>query len=400
MDFDLDADQVRLRAQVRELAGDVLAGIRDIALSHADPQERFAATRPAYQQLIEAGMLRKIIPVAAGGEAAGHLDIGIIAEELMAVDANVALTLLATSLGLAPIVHCGSKTQRRQLLEPFLSGEGSPLAAFGLTEPTGQANFDAPTPAGLRTTARLSARGWSVNGSKKWVSNMSGWDGAGADLTTLVCRTAEEGDPDSLSVLAIRGPVAGLVVQDVPELLGHRAHLTPTVSLTDVRVPRSALIGPRGSGQQVVATSFLPSVALVGAFALGLMRSAYDFSRNFAAVEHRGGAVPIIEYQSVGYALADAKTRIEAVRALTMRACRALDRNAPEARELALHAKIFGSEAAVSVIADLLGVVGVSSYSHELPLAGLLQDALALPLFGGSNNGVRRRQLHGLIRVP
>jgi len=46
------------------------------------------------------------------------------------------------------------------------------------------------------------------------------------------------------------------------------------------------------------------------------------------------------------------------------------------------------------VITDLVAVVGVDSYDHELPLAGLLQDALALPVFGGSNRGVRRRQLH------
>jgi hypothetical protein len=45
-------------------------------------------------------------------------------------------------------------------------------------------------------------------------------------------------------------------------------------------------------------------------------------------------------------------------------------------------------------------VVGVESYGHELPLAGLLQDAVALPLFAGGNIGVRRRQLHVLMLDP
>jgi hypothetical protein len=35
-----------------------------------------------------------------------------------------------------------------------------------------------------------------------------------------------------------------------------------------------------------------------------------------------------------------------------------------------------------------------------LPLAGLLQDAMALPLFAGGNIGVRRRQLHALMLDP
>jgi butyryl-CoA dehydrogenase len=43
-------------------------------------------------------------------------------------------------------------------------------------------------------------------------------------------------------------------------------------------------------------------------------------------------------------------------------------------------------------------VVGIDSYDHELPLAGLLQDALAYPLFDGGNMGIRRRQLHTLMR--
>ena len=43
-------------------------------------------------------------------------------------------------------------------------------------------------------------------------------------------------------------------------------------------------------------------------------------------------------------------------------------------------------------------VVGIESYDHEAPFAGLLQDALALPIFDGRNMGVRRRQLHMMFR--
>jgi len=80
---------------------------------------------------------------------------------------------------------------------------------------------------------------------------------------------------------------------------------------------------------------------------------------------------------------------------------RALDTAAPGALELAIHAKVFGSEQPVRVITNLMQVVGVESYGHELPLAGLLQDAVALPLFAGGNIGVRRRQLaRALCSIP
>jgi butyryl-CoA dehydrogenase len=45
-------------------------------------------------------------------------------------------------------------------------------------------------------------------------------------------------------------------------------------------------------------------------------------------------------------------------------------------------------------------VVGIDSYDRALPLASLLQDALALPIFDGGNMGIRRRQLHNMIMQP
>jgi butyryl-CoA dehydrogenase len=70
----------------------------------------------------------------------------------------------------------------------------------------------------------------------------------------------------------------------------------------------------------------------------------------------------------------------------------------PAADELAIEAKIYGSETAVRVIVDLMRVVGIDSYDHEAPLGHLLQDALALPIFDGGNIGVRRCQLHNLLK--
>jgi nitroalkane oxidase len=115
------------------------------------------------------------------------------------------------------------------------------------------------------------------------------------------------------------------------------------------------------------------------------MRVAFDFALSFARNEKRGGVHPIIEHQAVGYALADAKIAIEAARYLSWRACHALDAQSPAADELAIQAKIYGSEAAIRVITDLMRVVGIDSYDHEAPLGRLLQDALALPIFDGES---------------
>ena len=96
----------------------------------------------------------------------------------------------------------------------------------------------------------------------------------------------------------------------------------------------------------------------------------------------------------------EAKMTIEATRYLCWRACHGVAFQSPGADELAIEAKVYGSETAVRVLTDLMRVVGVESYDHALPLGRLLQDALALPIFGGGNIGVRRRQLHAILKRP
>jgi len=402
IDFTLTAEQRDLQLSARKFARRVLVEVGPATRHLPTPEARFAATRPFYEEAIRDGFLHRLIPVPLGGGGTGLLDLAVVAEEFQAVDVNVSLTLFATLLGLMPVMLGGSPEQCQRLLAPFLNRSGAPLAAFGFSEPGGSANFAAPAPAeGVRTTARLDGDHWIVNGAKQWVSSATGWGGKGADLISVVCRTDPAAPPDkAISVIVVEGPADGIVMERALESVGHRAHLTPRFKISSVRARQDNIIGGPGAGLQLVEGSFTSTAALVGVFGVALMRAAFEFALNFARTERRGGAVPIIEHQAVGYALADAKTAIEATRALSFRACHALDAQAPGAFELSLQSKIFGSETAVRVITDLMRVVGIDSYDHQLPLAGLLQDALAYPLFDGGNMGVRRRQLHMLLMSP
>jgi butyryl-CoA dehydrogenase len=400
IDFRLTSRQRALQLECRELAADVLANARAAELLPT-PEERFLATKPLYEAMVAAGVLRKFIPASAGGENAGLIDMAIMAEEFYSVNASVTLTMLGTLLGLLPILLGGTPEQAARLLKPFLTKSGAPLAAFCATEPGGSANAAAPLPAeGVRTVAELRSDNWIINGRKKWVSSATGWDRKGADVLCVVCRTDRNAQPEkAISVIVVEGPAPGVVFERAIDSVGHRAHLTPLFGLVNVSTPRNNLLGEEGKGLALTAASFTGAAALVGILGVALMRAAFDFALHFARTERRGGIHPIIEYQAVGYALADAKIAIEAVRYLSWRACHAVDTQSPAADELATQAKIFGSETAVRVIVDLMRVVGIDSYDHEAPLGRLLQDALALPIFGGGNVGIRRR-LHALLKRP
>ena len=401
IDFTLTPGQRELQLESRRFARDVLAGARE-AESLPTPEQRFLATRPIYEAMVAAGFLRKCIPAPAGGENQGLIDMAIMAEEFYSVNASVTLTMLGTVLGVLPILLGGTPEQCGRLLAPFLAKSGAPLAGFCSSEPGGSANAASPPPGqGVRTTAKLQGDHWIINGRKKWVSSATGWDRKGADVLCVVCRTDPDAAPEkSISIIAVERPSPGIVFERAIDSLGHRAHLTPQFGFENVAAPRHNLLGQQGSGLALTAASFTGTAALVGVFGVALMRAAFEFALHFARTERRGGIHPIIEHQAVGYALADAKTAIESARYLNWRACHAVDTQSPAADELAIQAKIYGSETAVRVITDLMRVVGVDSYDHELPLGRLLQDALALPIFDGGNMGIRRRQLHAMLKQP
>jgi nitroalkane oxidase len=401
IDFTFTPEQCNLQRESRKFAREVLVDAASCE-SLATPEERFLATKPIYEALVAAGYLRKCIPAPAGGESAGLLDMAILAEEFYSVNASVTLTLLGTLLGLLPILLGGTPEQCGRLLVPFLKKSGAPLAGFCFTEPGGSANADCSPPGdGVRTSAKLAGENWTINGRKKWVSSATGWDRRGADILCVVCRTEPNAPPDkAISIIVVERPSPGIIFEGAIDSIGHRAHLVPQFGFQNVIAPHHNLLGEEGQGLALARGAFIGTAALVGIFGVALMRAAFDFTLNFAKTEKRGGVHPIIEYQAVGYALADAKTSIEAARYLSWRACHALDTQSPGADELAVHAKIFGSETAVRVITDLMRVVGIDSYDHAAPFGRLLRDALALPIFDGGNMGVRRRQLHAMFMRP
>jgi nitroalkane oxidase len=402
IDFSLSPAQQELRGNARAFARDVLGDVGAMLKAHATPDARFRSTRAHYRRMVEAGFVQALLPAAHGGTAFSTLDFALAAEELTAVDINVPTTLLATGLGLQPLLRFGSDEQRRRLLPDFAGLDHDRLAALAFTEVTGGANFNSADPAcGVRTVARRAGDEWVISGHKHYTTNGSGWDGHGAHLYAVLCRSDLGLPPDrSLVVIMVPGTTPGIRIRGHLETMGQRAVDSPVIDFDEVRVPQDNLVGHIGQGAEIVEAAFSWTAALIGAACVGVMRSAFDCAWQFARRDHRSGPVPVIEYQNAGYMLADLKCRIEAARYLTWKACDQFDKLGPAGQELAIITKIHCSELCVQVVYDAMRLVGVDSYTDLHPLAGLMQDALCFPLYDGGNMGVRRRQLHRLFKHP
>ena len=94
------------------------------------------------------------------------LDSALLVEEIFKVDRSLSLTILATGLGLSPLLIGGTIEQQEEFLKPFLSGTGAPLASLLHSEPEGTANWLEKGAKGLATTARREGDNWVINGEK------------------------------------------------------------------------------------------------------------------------------------------------------------------------------------------------------------------------------------------
>jgi butyryl-CoA dehydrogenase len=251
IDFTLTAQQRDLQLTSRKFAKEVLNEAKAAELL-ATPEERFRATRPTYEAMVAAGYLRKCIPAPAGGDNAGLIDMAILAEEFYSVNPSVTLTMLGTVLGLLPVLLGGTPDQCKRLLGPFLKTSGAPLAGFCSSEPGGSANAASPPPGeGVRTMARREGDNWVIDGRKKWVSSATGWNREGANVLCVVCRTDPAALPDAaMSIIAVEGPVTGLVFERAIDTIGHRAHLVPQFGFQNVATPTAICSGRRVRGSR------------------------------------------------------------------------------------------------------------------------------------------------------
>ena len=75
-----------------------------------------------------------------GGYGGTVLSATLLVEEMYKHDRSLSLTIFGTGLGLTPLLLGGTPEQHKEFLEPFLNGEGEPLASLVHSEPGGTAN--------------------------------------------------------------------------------------------------------------------------------------------------------------------------------------------------------------------------------------------------------------------
>jgi glutaryl-CoA dehydrogenase len=118
-----------------------------------------------FREMGELGMLGATLPTRYGGAALSYVCYGLIAREVERVDSGFRSMLsVQSSLAMLPINEFGTEAAKEKYLPKLATGEW--IGCFGLTEPNHGSD-----PGSMITRARKIAGGWSLTGSKTWISN-------------------------------------------------------------------------------------------------------------------------------------------------------------------------------------------------------------------------------------
>ncbi len=362
--FELTEDQQALSEASREFCQATLGA----TAKEDDEAERF---RKEYIAAMgEMGFCGIPTPEKYGGLGLGYFDYCVVLEEIAKVSASYAVGVAVTGLPQIILNLYGDDRQKDRWLPGLAAGEY--LGAFALSEP--EAGSDAGS---LKSTAVLDGSDYILNGTKFWITH-----GGVADVYIVMARTGGEG-AKGVSAFLIPGDAPGLSFGRKEEKMGLRSSPTVEVVMEDVRVPVGDRIGPEGFGFKVAMEALDSGRITIGATSVGICQASLDVAAHYAT-ERRQFKRSIIDFQGVGFMLADMACQIETARLLVHKAAWLKD-NARPYGHIAAMAKVVATDAAMAVSTDAVQVLGGYGYTREHPVERYMRDAKVMQIVEGTN---------------
>lgn len=234
--------------------------VRDFLAKHGSKApRRFAVARPSAELLewqrllIEHGYAARTIPKEYGGYGAEPdiLKSRIIAEEFASARVPMGIANQGVSMLVPTLLELGTEEQKKQWIAPTLRGEV--VWCQGYSEPGSGSDL-----ASLQTKAVEDGDDFVINGQKIWTSTAHA-----ADMIFCLVRTeADKPKHEGISYLIFSMKTPGIEVRPLKTMTGHSEF--NEVFFTDVRVPKTQIVGGRGQGWFVANSTLKHERGMLG----------------------------------------------------------------------------------------------------------------------------------------
>ncbi len=343
---------------------------KDLAPKVDDAERARVFPEETFRTLGRAGLLSLPYPEEFGGADQPYEVYLQVVEEIASVWMSVAVGVSVHSLTAYPVATFGTREQQEALLPDMLSGEH--LGAYCLSEPLAGSDIGSMT-----TRATRAGDGWSLKGTKAWISHAGH-----ADYYTTFARTSDDGGK-GLSTFIVPADAAGLTFAEPEKKMGLHCDPVSQVMFDGVQVDGARLVGEEGSGMKVALAALDSGRLGIAAAATGLAQAALDTAVAYAKEREQFGR-PIADFQGLAFLIADMEAAVTSARATYLHAARLRDAGRPFSKEAAV-AKLVATDASMKVTTDAVQVLGGAGYTEDFPLERYMREAKVTQIFEGTN---------------
>ncbi|XP_063362290.1 short-chain specific acyl-CoA dehydrogenase, mitochondrial-like [Cydia amplana] len=331
------------------------------------------------KKLTKLGLMGACVDSEYGGLGLDYLSLALAVEEISRGCASTGMILSIHNFLYANLVNeRGTEEQKQLFLKDYTAGS---IGCFALSEPDAGSDV-----ANIKTTARRDGDHWVLNGKKSWVT--SAIEGhATAVFATFDPELRHKGLACFLVPLEAEGVFKG----NKEPLIGVRAATACDLTLEDVRLPASSLLGEAGEGFKIAMAQLDQGRIGIAAHAVGIAQAALDTAMNYAK-ERVAFSKNLTRLPSVKDRLTDMCILVETARMLTYRAATDVStKNSSMAKYVAGR----NAAAAADHCVQILGGRGLSTnYDAERHF----RDARGTQIYGGVTDIQKRLVGHFLLK--
>ena len=366
---------MQLTAEHRALADTVTRFVEKELNPHI-PAWEAAETYPAHavmKKLGALGLLGLKYPAQFGGAGLDFSYSAVMAEAMGACTCGgVPMSIgVQTDMCTPALARFGSDELRQQWLAPSIAGEM--VGCIGVSEVGGGSDV-----AALKTRASHDGADYLINGSKMWITN-----GLQADWCCLLANTSDSGGPHkNKSLIIVPMDALGISKQKIKKM-GMNSSDTAQLFFDNVRVPRRYLIGQEGLGFAYQMQQFQEERLFAAAGALRSMDLLIDQTIAYTR-ERKAFGKSILDNQVVHFRLAELRTEVAALRALTYHAVD-LYVSGQDVTKLASMAKLKCGRLVREVADSCLQYWGGMGFTWDNPISQSYRDSRLASIGGGAD---------------
>jgi len=293
-----------------------------------------------------------------------------------------------TDMATPALARFGSEALCREFLMPAIAGDA--VGCIGVSEPGAGSDV-----ASIKTTAKKVGDDYVINGSKMWITNS-----LQADWMCLLANTSEGAAHKNKSLIMVPMNARGVTRAQKIRKIGMNSSDTGLIYFDEVRVPQRNRIGAEGQGFTYQMQQFQEERLWAAASCLQSLTNCIAWTVEWAQERKLFGA-SLADQQWVQFKLAEMKTEVESLRALTYRAGE-LYVDGQDVLELASMAKLKAGRLNRLVPDTCLQFWGGMGYTWENKVSRMFRDGRLASIGGGADEvmlGIVARTM-GIAKRP